>query len=48
MKSPAIRERTTEQGATPIGSSPGEFERFVRDEIAKWTRIIREAGIKLD
>ena len=48
MKTPAIRERTTEQGATPIGSSPGEFERFVRDEIAKWTRIIREAGIKLD
>ena len=48
MKTPAIRERTTEQGATPIGSSPAEFERFVRDEIAKWTRIIREAGIKLD
>ncbi|HJQ64595.1 MAG TPA: tripartite tricarboxylate transporter substrate-binding protein, partial [Burkholderiales bacterium] len=48
MKSATIRERTLEQGATPVGSTPAEFERFVRDEVAKWTRIIREAGIKLD
>lgn len=48
MATPSIRERTTEQGATPVSSTPGEFERFVRDEIAKWTRIIQQAGIKLD
>jgi tripartite-type tricarboxylate transporter receptor subunit TctC len=48
MSTPTIRERTTEQGATPVGSTPAQFERFVRDEIAKWTRIIQQAGIKLD
>ena len=48
MATPAIRERATEQGATPVGSTPAQFERFVRDEISKWTRIIHEAGIKLD
>jgi tripartite-type tricarboxylate transporter receptor subunit TctC len=48
MATPIIRERTLEQGATPVGSPPAEFERFVRDEVAKWTRIIRDAGIKLD
>ncbi|MGQ0749630.1 MAG: tripartite tricarboxylate transporter substrate binding protein [Betaproteobacteria bacterium] len=48
MATPTIRERTLEQGATPVGNSPAEFERFVRDEVAKWTRIIREAGIKLE
>jgi tripartite-type tricarboxylate transporter receptor subunit TctC len=48
MATPAIRERTLEQGATPVGNSPAEFERFVREEVAKWTRIIREAGIKLE
>lgn len=48
MATPAIRERTTEQGATPVGSTPAQFERFVRDEIARWTRIIQKAGIKLD
>lgn len=48
MATPAIRERATLEGATPIGSTPAQFERFVRDEIAKWTRIIQQAGIKLD
>lgn len=48
LASPAIRERATEQGATPVGNSPAEFERFVRDEVAKWTRIIQQAGIKLE
>lgn len=48
MATPAVRERTTEQGAAPIGNTPAEFERFVRDEVAKWTRIIQRAGIRLD
>ena len=48
MKTQSIRERTLDQGATPVGSKPAEFERFVRDEVAKWTRIIREAGIRLE
>jgi tripartite-type tricarboxylate transporter receptor subunit TctC len=48
MATPSIRDRTLEQGATPVGNSPAEFERFVRAEVAKWTRIIRDAGIKLE
>ncbi len=48
MALPAIRERAVQDGATPVGNSPKEFDRFVRDEIAKWTRIIRDAGIKLE
>jgi tripartite-type tricarboxylate transporter receptor subunit TctC len=48
MATPSIRERTLEIGATPVGNAPAEFERFVRDEVSKWTRIIRDAGIKLE
>jgi tripartite-type tricarboxylate transporter receptor subunit TctC len=48
LANPAIRERATEQGATPVGNSPAQFERFVRDDVAKWTRIIQQAGIKLE
>ena len=48
MTTPSIRDRTLEQGATPVGNSPAEFERFVRAEVTKWTRIIRDAGIKLE
>jgi tripartite-type tricarboxylate transporter receptor subunit TctC len=43
-----IRERATQQGATAVGNAPAEFERFVRDEVTRWTRIIQQAGIKLD
>ena len=48
MATPVIRERTLEQGATPAGITAAQFEHFVRNEVAKWTRIIREAGIKLE
>ena len=48
MSTPALRERAAQEGATPIGSTPAEFDRFVRAEITKWTRIIKEAGITLE
>jgi len=48
MATPAMRERAMQEGATPIGSTPAEFQQFVQSEIAKWTRIIQQAGIKLE
>ena len=48
MAAPAMRDRALQEGATPIGSTPAEFQRFVHSEIAKWTRIIQQAGIRLD
>jgi tripartite-type tricarboxylate transporter receptor subunit TctC len=48
MSTPAMRDRAMQEGATPIGSTPSEFQRFVQSEIVKWTRIIQEAGIRLE
>ena len=48
MATPAARERAAQDGATPVGNKPAEFERFLRSEIAKWTPIIQNAGIKID
>ena len=48
MASPAMRERAMQEGATPVGSAPAEFQRFLQSEIAKWTKIIQAAGIKLE
>jgi len=48
MSSPDIRERTLKQGANPVGSTPAQFERFVRSEVERWTQIIRQAGITLE
>jgi tripartite-type tricarboxylate transporter receptor subunit TctC len=48
LATPVLQDRTAQEGAKPVGSTPPEFERFLRDEIAKWTRIIRDLGLKLD
>lgn len=48
MQTVAMRERAAQEGATAVGNTPVEFKAFVHHEIVKWTRIIREAGIKLE
>jgi tripartite-type tricarboxylate transporter receptor subunit TctC len=41
-----VRERMEALGAEPAGNSPEEFARFIRDDQAKWAKLMREAGIK--
>jgi len=48
MATPALRDRSIDQGATPLGTTPAEFEAFIRKEVVRWTRIIQQAGIKLE
>jgi tripartite-type tricarboxylate transporter receptor subunit TctC len=40
-----VRERMLGLGADPSGDTPEEFARFIRDDQAKWGRLMREAGI---
>ena len=48
MATPAVRDRVAQDGGTTISSTPAEFDRFIRSEIVKWTKIIQQAGIKLE
>ena len=41
------RERLAADGAEPAGTSIREFETFVRNEIAKWAKVIHTAGIRI-
>jgi tripartite-type tricarboxylate transporter receptor subunit TctC len=45
MKSPDILERVAAMGNEPVGSTPAEFDQFIRAEIPKWAKVIREAKI---
>jgi hypothetical protein len=36
----------TELGADPSGGGPEEFARFLRGDVEKWLRVVREAGVK--
>jgi tripartite-type tricarboxylate transporter receptor subunit TctC len=41
-----VRERLRDFGYEPVGSTPAEFGAHVRAELAKWTKVIKGAGIK--
>jgi len=47
LQDPAVKKRFIDDGAEPTPSgSPEEFAALIRAEIAKWARVIRDAGIK--
>jgi tripartite-type tricarboxylate transporter receptor subunit TctC len=41
-----LRRRAADLGADLVGNAPDEFARFIRDDQAKWAKLMREAGIK--
>jgi tripartite-type tricarboxylate transporter receptor subunit TctC len=48
LADPTVRAALEKMGASPVGSSPGEFDAFIRAEAAKWEPILKEAHIKAE
>jgi tripartite-type tricarboxylate transporter receptor subunit TctC len=48
MAAPEVRAKLAAQGAQPSSFTPGEFAAFLKDETARWTGVIKAAGIKLE
>jgi tripartite-type tricarboxylate transporter receptor subunit TctC len=46
MRSPEMKERLAKIGQDVAWSTPAEFAAFLRDETAKWSKVIRASGIK--
>lgn len=46
LQSAAVRQSLAGQGAEPVGSTPEEYDAFVRAEIAKWAKVCKDAGIQ--
>jgi tripartite-type tricarboxylate transporter receptor subunit TctC len=46
IRKPDMQQRIMDAGAEPVGSSAADFARFVRDEGAKWGKVIRATGLK--
>lgn len=47
-RSPDIKQRLLDQGAEPVGSTSAEFDKILREEVAKWTEVIRASGIRAE
>jgi tripartite-type tricarboxylate transporter receptor subunit TctC len=48
LQAPELKEIWSVQGATAGGQTPEEFAKFIRAEIEKWGKVVKDAGIKLD
>jgi tripartite-type tricarboxylate transporter receptor subunit TctC len=43
---PTIREAWAKQGAVPMTMTPAQFETYLKGDIDKWAKVIKQAGIK--
>lgn len=41
-----VRQTFAAQGSLPVGNTPAEFAAEIRDELARWARVVRERGIQ--
>jgi len=45
---PDLQAKLASLGIEGVGNSPDEFAAFIKSEIPKWAKVIKEAGIKAD
>ncbi|MCC7483424.1 MAG: tripartite tricarboxylate transporter substrate binding protein [Burkholderiales bacterium] len=48
MQSPEMRERLAGEAGQPVGNTPQQFQEIVRTDVAKWAKVVREAGIRVE
>lgn len=48
LKSNEVRERLRNLGAEPNGESGAAFARMVREDVARWAKIVKAAGVKVE
>ena len=48
LRLPDITERLAMQGVDVIASSPAEFSAFIRQDVAKYAKLIKTAGIRIE
>jgi tripartite-type tricarboxylate transporter receptor subunit TctC len=46
LKTPDFNTRLRDHGTEPVGSTPEQYTAFMQNEIAKWAKVIKAAGIK--
>jgi tripartite-type tricarboxylate transporter receptor subunit TctC len=48
LKEPEVRKVFVGDGATPVGSAPEEFAKFLKADLDKWARVVKAAGVKAE
>ena len=48
MSQPEVRQQFSKQGAVPMVMNVATFDKYLQDDVAKWSNLIKSANIKLD
>jgi len=48
LSQPAVRERFAAIALEARGGTPGEFAAFIKEDFARWTKVVKEANIKVE
>ena len=48
VREPAFQARMQEIGSVPIGDTPDQFRAYIQIELARWSKVVKESGAKLD
>lgn len=48
INSSTVKEKYLAMGAQPVGSTPAQFSAFIKNEITKWTKVVKDSGAKVD
>ena len=45
---PDVKTRLASLDADPVATTPDQFDAFIKAEMAKWARVVKEARLKID
>ena len=48
LQYPDAREKLTGEGSELVGNSSAEFTAFLKNDLAKWAKVVKDAGIRID
>jgi len=48
INAPEVKENWAKQGAVPMGMSVDEFGKFLREDVQKWSKLVKDTGMKVD
>ena len=48
LRLPETKERLTALGFDPVNNTPEQFTVYIRDEVTKWAKVIKESGARVD
>ena len=48
INAPDVRKRLIDLGFVPVGNTPQEFAEVIKFQVGKWSRIVKDAGIRAE